>query len=83
MNANGVRYDLPLSGSDMDRASEFLKAVRPNGLSWSRGGHMLEVADGKITLDGKPHGTVKSGDGVKLTRDGVLSVNGERRRPES
>jgi hypothetical protein len=32
LNANGIRYDLPISGSDMDRAIEFLKAVKPDGL---------------------------------------------------
>jgi hypothetical protein len=79
LNANGVRYELPLTGGDSERAAEFLRAVRPNGLSWSGGGHTLEVADGRLTLDGKPRGSVKSGDFVKLTADGTLTVNGEKR----
>jgi hypothetical protein len=79
LNAHGVRYELPLTGSDTERAAEFLRAVRPNGLSWSGGGHTLEVADVKVTLDGKPRGSVKAGDVVKLTADGTLSVNGEKR----
>jgi tetratricopeptide (TPR) repeat protein len=81
LNANGVRYDLPLTGTDSARGAEFLRAVRPNGLSWSGGGHTLEVADGKITLDGKSYGTVRSGDVVKLMPDGELSVNGQKRQP--
>jgi hypothetical protein len=79
LQAHGVRYDLPLTGSDVDRASEFLRAVRADGISWSGGGHTLEVAGGKIKLDGKAHGTVKQGDTVRLAPDGQLFVNDERR----
>jgi hypothetical protein len=58
--------------------------VKPNGgVSWSGRAHTLEVADGKIKLNGKDHGTVKAGDTVKLTADGALSVNGEKRQPGS
>jgi hypothetical protein len=83
LNVNGVRYELPLTGSDLDRATGFLQAVQPNGLKWSGGGHTLEVADGKISLDGKPYGMVKAGDVVKLTAEGILFVNGEQRQPGS
>lgn len=79
LNVNGVRYELPQTGSDMDRATEFLKAVRADGVSWSGGGHTLEVAGGKIKVDGKDHGTIQQGDTLRLAPDGQLFVNGKRR----
>ena len=80
LQAHGVRYDLPLTGSSIsDRATEFLRAVRADGIVWSGGGHTLEVAGGKIKLDGKAHGPVKQGDTVRLTSEGQLFVNNERR----
>jgi hypothetical protein len=81
-SANGVRYDLPLAGSDAERAAAFLRAVKPDGLSWAGGGHTLEVAGGKVTLDGRPCGAVRPGDRVRLTADGDLFFNDERRRPD-
>jgi hypothetical protein len=81
LQANGIRYDLPLTGSNADRTREFLQAVRAGGLSWSGSGHTLVVADGKITLDGKAHGAVKHGDTVRLTADGQLFINNQRRQP--
>jgi hypothetical protein len=82
LQANGIRYDLPLTGSSMDRATEFLRAVRADGISWSGGGHTLEVAGGKIKLDGKDHGAVKQGDTVRLAPDGQLFVNGHQRHAD-
>jgi hypothetical protein len=81
LQAHGVRYDLPLMGSATERATEFLGAVRPDGISWSGEGHTLEVTGGKVKLDGKSHGTIKQGDAVRLAPDGKLFVNGERRAP--
>jgi hypothetical protein len=81
LKAHGVRYDLPLKGSDTDRATEFLRAVRPDGISWSGEGHTLEIAGGRVKVDGKAHGTVNQGDTVRLAPDGQLFVNGERREP--
>ncbi len=81
LQAYGIRYDLPIAGEGMDRSNEFLRAVKPDGVSWTGGGHTLEVSAGKVTLDGKPCGVVNPGDRIRLTSDGSLFVNDERRRP--
>ena len=41
----------------------------------------MEVAGGKVEVDGKAHGTVKQGDTARLAPDGQLFVKGERRDP--
>jgi hypothetical protein len=63
----------------MERANEFLAAVKPDGVSWSGRGHALVVAGSKISLDGKSCGVAKSGDVVRVTPEGALFVNDEKR----
>jgi len=79
--SDGVTYQLPMEGSSLQQASAFMKAVTPTGLKWSSGTHAIEVRNGKVTLDGKPHGSVRKGDTVWLTSDGKLIINGNRRQP--
>ncbi len=85
----GVRYEVPArasggpapSGADMQAATDLLRGVTGNGFKWSSGTSSLEVADGEITFNGKKCGAVMPGDTVRLTRDGVLFVNGAERKP--
>jgi hypothetical protein len=43
------------------------------------GGNKLTVDKGKLTFNGKEHGTLKAGDRVRVDREGRLTVNGEPR----
>jgi serine/threonine protein kinase len=83
LSANGISYDLPFRNPDdsFQVANEFLKAVTATGLKWSNDTLSLEVIHGVVTLNGKSQGTVKEGDRVKLTAEGLLFVNGSERKP--
>jgi hypothetical protein len=90
-----VVYELPWVADPKDEmavAIEFLKARTATGFKWSNGTHTFEVANAvaslesprtnEVSLNGKKYGTVKPGDHVKLTQNGVLFVNGVERKPE-
>jgi hypothetical protein len=46
------------------------------------GKNTLEIKDGRVFVNGKDGGLLKSGDKVLLDKDGRLSVNGEERTPK-
>ena len=43
----------------------------------------MVIKDGRLTVNGKDHGAVKSGDKVRVDEDGNVTVNGEARQPAS
>ncbi len=76
VNVNGVVFELPWRVD----AIEALKAVGPKGITFRKGDRTVEVANGRVKLNGKDYGPVNAGDRVTLTEAGVLSVNGEQRK---
>jgi hypothetical protein len=50
-------------------------------LSVSAGKNALTIKDGRLTVNGKDYGTVKSGDSIVVDRDGQVSINGAKREP--
>jgi hypothetical protein len=78
---NQVHLDLPWKP---DPQQIFASRPKPpaSGFRLSDGGHVLEMLDGRLTLDGKGYGAVKAGDHVKVTQDGKVIVNGAERAPQ-
>ncbi len=52
------------------------------GFTLTGDGHVLELLNGRLRLDGKGYGTVKAVDRVKITEEGKVHVNGEERQPD-
>jgi hypothetical protein len=77
VSVNGIAFELPWQVD----ALEALKAVGPTGISFTNGKQTLEVANEGLRLNGKDYGPVNKGDRVKLTKEGVVSVNGAERKP--
>ena len=78
-NINGITFDMPWQVSVV----EAIKAAQnPKGrITLTNDKHKLEVIDSHVNYNGKDYGPVKQGDSVKLTADGVVSVNGAERKP--
>jgi hypothetical protein len=72
--ATEVLIELPFGGAGMAPA-----AGPANILG---GGHRIVISDGRLTIDGKPHGTVEAGDRVKVEKSGAVLVNGQAREPD-
>src|SRR5438477_8499882 len=82
-SAHGISYELPLPAdpeAPLAAARARLKLITANGIKWTDGAHTLEVIDDAVTWDGSAYGTLRKQDRVRLTADGVLTVNGQRRR---
>jgi hypothetical protein len=82
LQAHGVSYDLPMSGTDSERVAEFLNSVKAESVKWSGKGQDLVVERGKISLNGKSYGYIKTGDALRLTEKGELFINGKLQKPE-
>ena len=82
LQAHGVSYDLPMTGTDSQRVEEFLKSVKAESVRWSGKGLDLVVDRGKVSLNGKSYGFVKTGDALRLTENGDLFINGKLQKPE-
>jgi hypothetical protein len=52
------------------------------GITLANDRYKLEVVEGKVKLNGKDYGQINRGDRVRLTEQGVLSVNGVERQPQ-
>lgn len=82
-SAHGVSYELPLPADPegaMAAARTRLKLITASGVKWTDGAHTLDVSDETLTWDGVAYGSVRKQDRVRLTPEGVLTVNGQRRR---
>lgn len=74
MNVNGYEFDYELaepSSIEADSAS----------LRISSGKHRIEVVKGKLRVDDRPYGNVKTKDRISVV-GGQVSVNGETRKPD-
>jgi hypothetical protein len=50
-----------------------------NAIKIASGKNVIEIKDGRISLNGKDRGSIKSGDSLVLDAESQLSVNGEKR----
>jgi hypothetical protein len=46
------------------------------------GGHRIVISDGRLTIDGKPYGTVEAGNRIRVEKSGAVLVNGQVRKPD-
>lgn len=72
-NVGGIHYDLPSESVNANLVDGNLRADIE--------GHRLEVVNGQITYDGAAYGPIGRGDTLRLTKDGQVFINGERREP--
>jgi len=79
-NINGITFEMPWQVSVV----EAIKAAQnPKGrITLTNDKHKLEVIDSHVNYNGNDYGPVKQGDSVKLTADGVVSINGQERKPQ-
>jgi hypothetical protein len=71
VNVNGHRS----TSRDADGKESLLE----EDVSVAYGSHSVKILNGKLTVDGKDHGAVKTGDTIKLSSAGVVSVNDAQR----
>src|SRR5438876_1387322 len=69
-NINGISYELHGGGSI---------EVDTNVIKIGNGKNVINIKDGRISLNGKDRGPIKSGDSLVLDAESQLSVNGEKR----
>jgi hypothetical protein len=85
---DGGRYIIELQGasggSEMKIYSHSKgKAVTEerHELTWGPNGS-LKIDNGRLTLNGKPHGALEPGDKIYIRSDGSVLVNGAERKPD-
>lgn len=71
LNINGQR------GTTRDSAGK--ESLVEEDITAIFGSHSVKILNGKLTVDGKDHGAVKTGDTIKLTSAGKVSVNDTER----
>jgi hypothetical protein len=75
MGVNGYEFDY-----EMRSPSSILADAQ--GLSIVSGKTQIRVADGKLSVNGRPHGAVRPKDRISVV-GGKVSVNGEERKPDA
>jgi len=69
-SVNGISYEVH-GGRGLE--------INDNAIKISSGKNVLEIKDGRVSLNGKDRGPIKSGDSLVLNAESQLSVNGEKR----
>jgi hypothetical protein len=76
-SVNGISWEVRSHGGSV------ASIVDNNSAHITCGPTDVEIKDGRLTVNGKAHGAVKSGDKVWVDEDGNVTVNGEARQPVS
>ena len=69
-NVNGISYQV--------HGGHALQIIN-NDIKIASGSNVIEIKDGRILLNGKDRGPIKSGDSLVFDAESRLSVNGEQR----
>lgn len=69
-NVNGITYEVH-GGHGVE--------IIDNDIKIASGKNVIEIKDGRISLNGKDRGPIKSGDALVFDAESQLSVNGEKR----
>ena len=71
-SVNGITYEIHGGhGQSTDTSNDAIKIAS--------GKNVIEIKDGRISLNGKDRGPIKSGDVLVFDAESQLSVNGEKR----
>jgi hypothetical protein len=70
-NINGISYEVHGNVQKIE--------VIDNAIKITSGKNVIEVKDGRLFLNRKDRGPIKSGDSLVLDAESQLSVNGEKR----
>ena len=76
-SVNGISWEVRSHGGNVASIGDKDSAHITCGLN------DVVIKDGRLTVNGKDHGAVKSGDKVRVDEDGNVTVNGEARQPAS
>ena len=71
----GIRFVVPITPVPNDTH------LRNNDVTFKWGGVNGSLIGGNLTVEGRSYGKVLLGDTVKLSEDGAVTVNGEKREP--
>ena len=69
-SVNGISYEVH-GGHGLE--------ISNNDIKIASGKNVIEIKDGRIFLNGKDRGPIKSGDSLVFDAESQLSVNGEKR----
>ncbi len=82
LHLNGIDFELPFAVDNVDAIKAAQRDVQKKGCTLANDRFKLEVAGGRLKLNGQDRGAVGPGDRVVLTDDGRLTVNGNERKAQ-